>query len=126
METAVALDLPVDHRSVQQARQFVTTFDGLVLGRVADAQLVVSELVTNALDHAGLGPTDLISLRLSRHGSRLRIDVDDAGAFTADSDSFPYPSRGRHHHRGRGLRIVQALAIRWQAADGRVTAWLDI
>lgn len=122
METAVELDLPVDHRSVQEARQFVATLDGLDSGSVTHAQLVVSELITNALEHAALGPADVIRLSLSRHGSRLRIDVDDAGTFTADSDTFAYPRRGRHH---RGLRIVQTLAIRWQAADGRVTAWLD-
>ena len=119
------LDLPVDHRSVREARQFVATFDGLGLGGLAEAQLVASELVTNALQHGALGPADVIRLRLSRLGSRLRIDVDDAGTFTADSDTFAYPRRGRHH-RGQGLRIVQTLAIRWQAVDGRVTAWLDI
>jgi anti-sigma regulatory factor (Ser/Thr protein kinase) len=125
VETAVELDLPVDHRSVREARQFVATFDGLDSRRLADAKLVVSELVTNALEHAGLGPADLIRLSLSRHGSRLRIDIDDAGTFTADSDTFAYPRRARYR-RGHGLRTVQALAIRWQAADGRVTAWLDI
>ena len=93
--------------------------------RLADAQLVVSELVTNALDHAGLGQPTVIRLSVSRHGNRLRIDVDDAGTFTADSDTFAKPSPGRHR-RGHGLRIVQALAIHWQAADGRVTAWLDV
>ena len=125
METAVALDLPVDHRSVQKARQFVATFDGLDSVRLDDAQLVVSELITNALDHAGLGPTDSIRVSLSRLGNRLRIDVDDAGTFAADSDTFRYPRRGLTR-RGHGLRMVHALAGRWQAADGRVTAWLDI
>ena len=125
METAVALDLPVDHRSVRKARQFVATFDGLNAAGLADLQLVVSELVTNALQHAGLGPADVICLSLSRLGDRLRIDVDDAGTFTADSDTFSYQRRGRRH-RGQGLRIVQSVASRWQAADGRVTAWLDV
>lgn len=108
METAFELDLTVDHSSVREARRFVAIFDGAESGRLVDAQLVVSELVTNALEHAALGPADSIRLRLCRLGSRLRIDVDDAGTFTADSDTFAYPRRGRHH-RGRGLRVVQAL-----------------
>jgi serine/threonine-protein kinase RsbW len=122
--TAVELDLPVDHRSVREARTFVASLDGLAPERLGDAQLVASELVTNAIRHAGLGPTDRILLTVSRHGHRLRIDVHDAGSFTADSDTFTYPARNHHH--GRGLRIVQTLAIRWQAEDGRVTAWLDL
>ena len=126
METAVELDLPVDRTSVREARRFVASIDGLAADRLADTQLVVSELVTNALEHAGLGPADSIGLRLSRLGTRLRIDVDDAGSFTADSDTFAYPRHGRHHRGGRGLRVVQSLAVHWQAADGRVTAWLDV
>lgn len=127
METAVELDLPVDHTSVREARQFVASVDGLAPDRLLDTQLVVSELVTNALEHAGLGPADSIGLRLSRLGGRLRIDVDDAGTFTADSDTFAYPRRhGRHRRNGRGLHIVGAIAVRWQAADGRVTVWLDV
>jgi anti-sigma regulatory factor (Ser/Thr protein kinase) len=125
VETAGELDLPVDRRSVREARTFVANFDGLAGERLADAQLVVSELVTNALQHAGLGPTDLIALTLSHHGSRLRIDVDDAGTFTADSDTYTYPPRSRKS-RGRGLRIVQTLAVHWQADNGRVTVWLDL
>jgi anti-sigma regulatory factor (Ser/Thr protein kinase) len=126
VETAVELDLPVDHRSVREARQFVANFDGLDRDGLATAQLVVSELVSNALRHAGLGPGDLIRVSVSRLGSRLRVDVDDAGTFSADSDSYAYPAHGRHHGGGRGLRIVQTLSIRWQAADGRVTAWLEL
>ena len=125
METAVELDLPVDHRSVREARQFVANFDGLDSQRLADAQLIVSELVTNALQHARLGPADSIRLSLARLDSRLRIDIDDAGTFSADSATFPYP-RASRQRRGRGLRIVQSLTTRWQAADGRVTAWLDV
>ena len=125
METAHELDLPVDQRSVREARQFVATCDGFPRERIADAQLVVSELVTNALQHAGLGPADRIVLTLTRHRDRLRIDVHDTGAFTADGETFDYPPR-RLNRRGRGLRIVHALATHWQADNGRVTAWLRL
>ena len=124
METAIELDLPVDHRSVREARQFVATIDGVAPERLADLQLIASELITNALLHSGVGPTDRILLTLARHGNRLRIDVDDAGTFTADSDTFAYPTANGHH--SRGLRIVQTLTVHWQADNGRVTAWLDI
>jgi anti-sigma regulatory factor (Ser/Thr protein kinase) len=126
VETAVELDLPVDHTSVREARQFVDRFDGLDRDGSATAQLIVSELVSNALKHAGLGHGDLIRVSMSRLGSRLRVDVEDAGTFSADSDTYAYPAPGRRHAGGRGLRIVQTLSVRWQATDGRVTAWLDL
>lgn len=122
MRPEIELALPVDQRSVRTAREAVATIDGLAPERLADIQLVISELVTNAILHAGLAPTDRILFKVSRHGSRLRIDVDDAGTFAAESDTFRYP---HPNNRGRGLRIVQTLAVHWQAADGCVTAWLD-
>ena len=124
METALELDLPVDHTSVREARRAVELIDELALQR-SDAQLIVSELVTNALTHAGLAPTDVITLTVARHGTRLRIDVDDGGSFTADSETFEYASRVGTNG-GHGLRLVQRLALRWQALDGRVSVWLDV
>jgi two-component sensor histidine kinase len=125
VETAVELDLPVDQTSVREARDAVERIDELVATSLRDAQLIVCELVSNALTHAGLGPSDLIALTVACHGSRLRIDVDDGGAFTADSETFLYPRRDRVND-GHGLRLVQTLALRWQALDGRVSVWLDI
>jgi anti-sigma regulatory factor (Ser/Thr protein kinase) len=125
VETAVELDLPVDHTSAREARRFIANAAGLAAERLADAQLVASELVTNALLHAGLAPTDRILLALSCHGSRLRIDVQDAGTFTADSETFFHGSRNGDDH-GRGLRVVQALTTHWQADTGRVSAWLNV
>jgi len=126
VETAFGLDLPVDHTSVREARRAVESIEALVAqSLLCDAQLIVSELVTNALRHGGLGPTDLIALTVTRQGARVRIDVDDGGWFTADSETFVYP---RHDGviGGRGLRLVQTLAMRWQALNGRVSVWLDI
>ncbi|MGH2850427.1 MAG: ATP-binding protein [Solirubrobacteraceae bacterium] len=88
-----------------------------------DAQVVVSELLTNAVVHSGLGPADSIALRLSRHGSRLRIDVDDRDGFTGSSESPPPRAKRR---RGHGLTIIDRLTLRWQAIDGCVSAWLEV
>ena len=121
VETAAELDLPVDDRSVRDARLFVATLDGVTSQHRRDAQLIVSELVTNALLHAGLNSADRILLTISRDRGQLRIDVDDAGTFTADSESFAYARTDDRHH---GLGIVQLLAFRWKAENGRVTAWL--
>jgi anti-sigma regulatory factor (Ser/Thr protein kinase) len=123
VETAAELDLPVDLRSVREARIFIAGLNGLAPQRLADAQLIVSELVTNALLHAGLHAADRIVLRISRHQRRLRIEVDDGGTFTADSESFAY---SRNEDRAHGLRLIQLIALAWTAENGNVTAWLEL
>lgn len=129
METAVELDLPVDHRSVREARLFVAAaneraVDPLAAARLIEAQLIISELVANALLHGGLRPGDWIRVTFARHRAQLRIDVDDGGTFTADCETFA-PSQPGSDSDSRGLRIVQALTSHWQADNGRVTAWLN-
>ena len=92
---------------------------GLPPAVVADAQLVVSELVTNAVLHSGLRSGQPIGLALGCEGQHLRIEVDDRCGFHARGDPSAGSPRG-----GRGLRIVAALAERWEAEGGRVTAWI--
>lgn len=123
MESAEWLSLPATPGSVAAGRRSVAAFDGLPACAVDTAQIIVSELLTNALEHAGLGPRDLVGLRLTRHGSRLRIDVDDHGRFSGASDD---PLRSAACHGGRGLRIVSRLTVHWQATDGFVSAWIEI
>ncbi|MEE1821666.1 serine/threonine-protein phosphatase [Streptomyces sp. BE20] len=68
-------------------------------------ELMVSELVTNAVQHA----TRPITLSLVRT-SRLRCEVGD------DSPLLPRPRRtGPEDERGRGLQIVARCAERWGA-----------
>ena len=87
---------------------------------VADvAQLLVSELVTNAVLHAGT----TVHLRVEADGSALRIEVTD-GAATK-------PSR-RHYSAeaatGRGLGLVEALAAEWgtRSEAGGKTVWCTV
>ncbi|MBD0670654.1 SpoIIE family protein phosphatase [Streptomyces sp. CBMA156] len=68
-------------------------------------ELMVSELVTNAVQHA----TRPVTLSLVRT-SRLRCEVGD------DSPLLPRPRRtGPEDERGRGLQIVARSADRWGA-----------
>ncbi|MEV0592300.1 ATP-binding protein [Nonomuraea cavernae] len=69
-----------------------------------DAQLVVSELVTNAVRHGG----GAIQLRLLSHGPELACVVSDSSPvapITASPDV--------HAEFGRGLRLVEALSAAW-------------
>ncbi|MBP2708298.1 SpoIIE family protein phosphatase [Microbispora sp. RL4-1S] len=97
--------LPSDPRFVSHARRFVrATLASWGLGALADAtQLIVSELVTNALKH-GWPP---IELRLLR-GRTLVIEVADGSPVT------PAPrSATADEDTGRGLQLVKRFAYRW-------------
>jgi len=81
--------------------------------------LLVSELVTNAVLHAGAG----IHLRLLARGARVRVEVGDL------SDVLPTPrGYGREATTGRGLGLVKILASAWGAepkASGKVV-WFEV
>ncbi|MFP3906571.1 MAG: ATP-binding protein [Acidimicrobiales bacterium] len=86
---------------------------------VTDAQLVVSELVNNAILHAG--SSCRVSLALS--DQRLTIEVTD------DDPSPPEPQPfDPHREGGRGLLIVSTLATRWgiEPVGTGKTVWAEL
>jgi signal transduction histidine kinase len=71
---------------------------------VDDAELIVSELVTNAID-ADCGGAQLT---VTVEAGVVRIEVED------DASGLPQPAdAGSNDERGRGLAIVAALSTRW-------------
>ncbi|GLW12576.1 hypothetical protein Misp01_77040 [Microtetraspora sp. NBRC 13810] len=69
-----------------------------------DAQLIISELVTNAMRHVG----GRIGVYLLRDGSRLACAVTDSGSslpVVGAEDCFA--------ESGRGLQLVQAMSSAW-------------
>jgi CheY-like chemotaxis protein/anti-sigma regulatory factor (Ser/Thr protein kinase) len=101
------IDLPAQATSVAQAREFVaSTFAvwGIPADTIDDALVVVSELVTNAVTHAG----SACQVRLAVDKVAVRISVLDNGAGTPD----PQPFSDTKPH-GRGLHIVGALSSAW-------------
>src|SRR5205807_7359921 len=51
----------------------------LAPGMLDDVRLLVSELVTNCVRHAGLHPEDWIRIRLSIGGGHVRGEISDSG-----------------------------------------------
>ncbi|MEU8516440.1 ATP-binding protein [Kitasatospora sp. NPDC048722] len=104
------------------ARAFTAAFladvtDPLV---VADAVLLVSELVGNALRH-GSEPGALV---LVRAAGRLRIEVSDA----SPRPPLPRRPRGPDEAGGLGLFLLSRLALRWgwrPSGPGK-TVWCDV
>jgi anti-sigma regulatory factor (Ser/Thr protein kinase) len=102
------LTLPAERASVPRARRFsrsVTAASGIAHVR-DDAEVLVSELVTNAVRHA-TAPGAALCLRLLRAGVRLRIEVHDQGA------GVPRPRRvDLMEETGRGWFLVAVMADR--------------
>lgn len=104
--SAEVLQLPPEQVSAAVARRFVEdVYARWGCGHALDeALVVVSELVTNAVVHAGT----TCHLRLSRRDDAVRIDVRDEGAGSPD----PHVAAEDDEH-GRGLLLVSAMCRAW-------------
>ena len=93
-------------------------------GRLADLLLLVSELVTNSIRHAGLGPRDSVELWVDIDEEVVRVEVHDPGPGFVAMLKRPHPARGS----GWGLHLVDVVADRWGVEKTRrdTTAWFEI
>jgi anti-sigma regulatory factor (Ser/Thr protein kinase) len=88
-----------------------------------DVRLLVSELVTNSVRHAGLGPEATIGLRVDVLPDRVRVEVSDPGpGFERDLEG---PSI--YQDSGWGLYLVEQVATRWGVdLDDTTLVWFEI
>jgi len=95
----------------------------LTSDRLDEIRLLVSELVTNSVRHAGLGSHDRVGLRVRVSGGAIRVEVADQGpGFQAGQ---PLPSM--YQDSGWGLYLVEQIADRWGVTqDGETCVWFEI
>jgi anti-sigma regulatory factor (Ser/Thr protein kinase) len=86
------------------------------------ATLLLSEVVTNAVRHAGLDDVDTIRVHVRLHPGVVRVDVSDPGSgFDPERDRIEEPDAGW------GLRLLDRLATRWGVERGaRSTVWFEV
>jgi anti-sigma regulatory factor (Ser/Thr protein kinase) len=94
---------------------------------VETAELVVSELCTNAVEHTASGEAGgHFILELEIHTGRVRVSVVDLGAQTrpAVNDALG----GDDAESGRGLLIVDAVSKEWgtEPAGAGSRVWADV
>lgn len=86
-------------------------------------RLLVSELVTNSVRHAGLDERSRISLHIETTPAVVRVEVSDPGPGFAPS----VPDLRISQESGWGLYLVDELADRWGVeAEGGTCVWFEI
>src|SRR3954468_23737436 len=83
--------------AVTAARLALAEIDELLdESQAFDVRLLVSELVTNSVQHAKVGPDHSIELRLAIDGAAVRVEIADHGP------GFDPPDDPAHVERDRG------------------------
>jgi anti-sigma regulatory factor (Ser/Thr protein kinase) len=120
MTRRLTTQLPRAQTSPRAARSVLMEFEhGLPEVRLGDAELLLSELVSNAVKYGGDGGIDVI---FERDDGRFRTEVVDQG------DGFIAPLRDRSDvdtPGGWGLPLVQTLSDRWGAHEGSTHVWFE-
>jgi anti-sigma regulatory factor (Ser/Thr protein kinase) len=122
---SLAVRLQAGPTAARRARDaLIGLRDGISTGPLEDARLLVSELVTNSIRHAGLGPDAWIDLRATATPNRFRVEVSDSGP------GFQHRQQpiSMYQTSGWGLYIVERIADRWGVdRDGsRTTVWFEM
>ena len=117
-------ELAVTPEAAAEARHALDDFASEISGgRLRDVQLLVSELVTNAVRHANLADGDVIGLVVELADDSLRVEVHDPGGGFVPSAPSPDPARPS----GWGLYLVAELADRWGVdSDERTLVWFEL
>lgn len=107
-------DLQVAARP-ESLRRVRRALEGLPLPHplIDDAKLLTTELVTNSIRHAGLGPGERVTLTAEWTGPRLRVSVRDPGSGGQGSVIAGSIRPNPGPRSGWGLYLVDQLATRW-------------
>lgn len=110
-------EFPPDPAEVRAARRFVAE---RVPDDVRDSiTLLVSELVTNAIEHA----RSPVTVRLFVNDHQVRVEVSDSAAMLPAVADLVDDSDG-----GRGLRIVEEITDVWgvESNDAGKMIWFEV
>jgi anti-sigma regulatory factor (Ser/Thr protein kinase) len=121
MPQCLTIDIHRDLRAPASARRAVEALSGRVSDDVlADARLLVSELITNSVKY---GDKESVTLKIeveSEHKLRVEVIDEDSG-FVPVARSRPITQAG-----GWGLHLVQSLSSRWGVQDGLTHVWFEM
>jgi anti-sigma regulatory factor (Ser/Thr protein kinase) len=128
-----ARTFPGEERAVADARRF--TREAFPAGPATDdIELVVSELMTNSVEHSDSGKGGQVVITFSIGRGRIRVEVSDDGSaqnsprLTDDTDATNATDATKEAEAGRGLMIVRAVSVDWGVihTDWSTTVWCEI
>lgn len=127
LERPVVLRVPWSAAAVRSTRRLVVDdleSKGVPPELVSEAQIVVSELVANALRHARPLADNTVRVQWKVKNGVIEVEVSDGGGM-----STPRPApHSVWASTGRGLRIVRSLAHEWGVTEERNgrTVWASL
>ena len=112
--------------AVQTRRALVAELRALEVDEtvIDEAEIVISELVANAIRHAQALPDGTIRVNWTVRDGVVEVAVTDGGGPTTPTPAPTSPWSAN----GRGLRIVRSLAHEWGVEDevGSCTVWVSL
>lgn len=120
------LMLTEERGAAAAARQALCDGNGTLPAAIrGDVLLLVSELVTNAVRHAGAGPERPLQVQVLRGPRWLVVSVEDEGPGFAPQ---PTPSPPGNESGGWGLFLVDQIADRWgvECTTSGSRVWFEI
>lgn len=124
MQTKLEARFPADREAAAAARRSLDELAAEVDGKLLDdIKLLVSELVTNSVRHAGIANEDQIRLSIDISPQRVQVQVCDEGR-----GFVPRPvTRSVYTTGGWGLYFVGRLTDRWGvSSDGETCVWFEV
>ena len=124
VEPLIALELPAEPHSAKVARDAIAGLDGHLGSVFGDVVLLISELVTNSVRHAGLDATQPLQLSVAVDDDVVRVAVRDPGPGFRPPKAPTDPG----HVGGWGLVLVDQLAEKWGVEhDGEANVvWCEL
>ena len=123
MSKELSYELAGGPYAVTAARLALSDIDEMVDETQAfDVRLLVSELVTNSVQHARVSADDSITLEVSISDATVRIQVKDQGPGFERPKVAPPPDADA----GWGLFLVEQLADSWGVDTPERAVWFEI
>jgi anti-sigma regulatory factor (Ser/Thr protein kinase) len=92
--------------------------------KLADVELLVSELATNSVRHAGCGESDELAMEADVGPDRVRVRLSDPGS---GFDAGPPDAPAAGATGGYGLVLLERLSDRWGIQrDEGFSVWFEV
>jgi two-component sensor histidine kinase len=124
-QQAFTIQLPCDDDISSHARAELSRhLNGAVADHRGDLHLLVSELVTNGVEHGTPDDAGRLELRVDAESERVRVEVLDAGEGFEFDPRRPEPDGETSF----GLFLVERMSDRWgfDVHGGRTRVWFEL